>query len=156
MLKKLSLLTLLALYSLSYSTANAQTVDKATTDETPQSEYVKCMDGNDELSDEYAANCMSAEVKRYDKAINKQWEEFLKKPQFQKWNNGNGLFRGNIKDTNDSFAAYRSRFCSFYNLAMQNYSVSKEYGRQECMLRLSQFYYDYLVQIARDYDADME
>lgn len=116
-------------------------------------EYNKCLRETQEQTDDAYVPCVSAEVKRLEKAINKQFELFLKDPRFVKWNNGNGLFRGNIKDMNDRWIAFRNNYCAFYNMAMYRYTVSKNYNREKCMMDLSQDYLDRLRAVYHDYDA---
>ncbi len=150
MIYKLCLAAAFALFSFNASAAEAQTDESV-------SDYERCLQAATEFTDDETALCMSEEVKRLDRAIATLYQQtFLPVDRIAKWNNGNGMFRGNIKDMQDQFNGYRSRFCSFYAVTMQIYSGSQAYLRNDCMMKLTQEYYNRLLQMSRDYDADLD
>ena len=155
MFYKLCLVAAFALFSL-----NAQAAQEAAAEaggERVENDYYNCLQAASGYSDDEKAICMSGEIKRLDRAISDLYQKtFLKVERIQKWNNGNGMFRGNIKDMQDQFNGYRSRFCSFYATTMQIYSGSQMYLRNECLMRLTTHYYNRLLQMSRDYDADLD
>ena len=126
MFYKLCLVAAFALFSL-----NAQAAQEAAAEaggERVENDYYNCLQAASGYSDDEKAICMSGEIKRLDRAISDLYQKtFLKVERIQKWNNGNGMFRGNIKDMQDQFNGYRSRFCSFYATTMQIYSGSQMY-----------------------------
>lgn len=125
--------------------------------ESEENDYNKCLQASKEFSDEETALCMSGEIKRLDQAIANLYQKtFIKVKRIEAWNNGNGMFRGNIKDMQDQFNGYRSRFCSFYATTMEIYSGSQMYLRNECMMKLTTEYYARLLQMSRDFDADLD
>ena len=147
MIYKLFLAAAITLYSFNVSAA----------EEKKMSDYDRCLQASTEFTDEETAICMSGEIKRLDKAIARLYQNtFLKVERINKWNNGNGMFRGNIKDMQDHFNAYRARYCSFYATTMQIYSGSQTYLRNDCMMKLTTDYYRRLLQISRDFDADLD
>ena len=125
MFYKLCLAAAFALFSL-----NAQAAQEAAAEaggERVENDYYNCLQAASGYSDDEKAICMSGEIKRLDRAISDLYQKtFLKVERIQKWNNGNGMFRGNIKDMQDQFNGYRSRFCSFYATTMQIYSGSAQ------------------------------
>lgn len=144
-------LTMTLTLLLSHSAA-AQTIS-----DDADSEYIKCLQSATQHTDNETAICMGKEIKRLDQEINNFYNNvFLKEAQVQKWNNGNGMFRGNLKDMQDQFNSYRVRFCSLYSLLMQNYSSSQLYLRNECMMQLTNEYYIRIRNMARSYKADLD
>lgn len=120
-------------------------------------DYYNCLQATTGYTDDEKALCMSEEVKRLDREITNLYQKiFLKVERIQKWNNGNGMFRGNLKDMQEQFNGYRSRFCSFYAVTMENYSGSQAYLRNDCMMEMTNEYYNRLLQMSRDYDADLD
>ena len=160
MLLKLCLTLGLTLFSFSSQAQEAQSTQN--TQQTPtyervENDYYNCLASTKGYSDDEKAICMEGEIKRLDREINKLYQKtFLQEARIQKWNNGNGMFRGNIKDMQDEFNGYRSRFCSFYAVTMEIYSGSQAYLRNECLMKVTEEYYNRLLQMARDYDADLD
>ena len=131
--------------------------EAAVENERVENDYYNCLQNATGYSDDDKALCMSEEVKRVDRAITNLYQKiFLKVDRIQKWNNGNGMFRGNIKDMQDQFNGYRSRFCSFYATTMEIYSGSQAYLRNDCLMKVTGEYYNRLLQMSRDYDADLD
>lgn len=105
-----------------------------------QKEYNKCLEGIvANTPGEYIA-CLNAEIKRQNGAITYFYNELLKLQGYQKWNNGNGMFRGNMKDMNDQYVAYRERMCSMYGLAYENLLNTPEHGRKKCTMEINDSY----------------
>ncbi|MBR1648290.1 MAG: hypothetical protein IJ689_01655 [Alphaproteobacteria bacterium] len=107
--------------------------------------------------------CLNAELKRQDDLLKYFYTELLKQPQYQKWNNGNGLFKGNIKDMNDQYAAYRDRICSMFAMGMMNFYQNIEWGRKDCMMqtndellrRMQRFYSESLADYSSELDLEL-
>lgn len=105
-----------------------------------QKEYNKCLEGIvANTPGEYIA-CLNAEIKRQNSAIAYNYTQLLKLPEYQKWNNGNDMFRGNMKDMNDQYIAYRERICSMYGLAYENLLNTPEHGRKKCTMEINDMY----------------
>ncbi len=98
-----------------------------------QKEYKKCMEQSVSYTAQEYVACLNAEIARQNAAIEAYYNSLLKYPEFQKWNNGNGMFRGNMKDMNDQFVAYRERLCSLSGMALYQLNGDLEYGRKECV-----------------------
>lgn len=56
--------------------------------------------------------CPVEESKKMMKNIEFYLEELVKLPNIEKWNNGNGMFNGNMKTMLDSWIVYRNKRCS--------------------------------------------
>lgn len=148
---------LLALGLTLVSTGTFAADENTAQNERVENDYYNCLQAATGYSDDEKALCMSEEVKRLDREITNLYQKtFLKVDRIQKWNNGNGMFRGNLKDMQDQFNGYRSRFCSFYATTMENYSGSQAYLRNECLMQITGEYYNRLLQMSRDYDADLD
>ncbi len=155
MFYKLGVAAALTMLSFAVQAANSDNANSGK--DKIENDYYNCLQAADGYGDDEKAICMSGEISRLDRAINKLYQKtFLNVERIQKWNNGNGMFRGNIKDMQDQFNGYRSRFCSFYAITMQIYSGSQMYLRNECLMKLTTDYYNRLLQMSRDYDADLD
>lgn len=105
-----------------------------------QKDYNKCLEGIvANTPGEYIA-CLNAEIKRQNGAITYFYNELLKLPEYKKWNNGNDMFRGNMKDMNDQYIAYRERMCSMYGLAYEDRLNTPEHGRKKCTMEINDMY----------------
>lgn len=66
----------------------------------------------------------------YDKMANDRF--------FEKWNNGNGMFKGNFKDLFDTWVAYRNKYCNLFAYTNNVYDGnSVEYHRAVCVYELT-------------------
>ena len=102
-----------------------------------QSEYKKCLNAVVSYTPKEYIACLNAEIARQNESMNGYYEALLRYPEFQKWNSGNGMFRGNLKDMNDQFMAYRERFCSLSGLALFQQFGNLDYGRKDCVMRVN-------------------
>ena len=126
-----------------------------------QKEYKKCLEQVVTYTAPEYVECLNAEIARQNAAINWYYDAFLKYPEFKKWNNGNGMFRGNLKDMNDQYSAYRERLCSLNGLALYQTYGDLEYGRKDCvkdineqfLRRLERMYNGSQVDFGPDVDA---
>ena len=103
-----------------------------------QKEYKKCLEKVVSYTPREYVVCLNAEIARQNAAINKYYEALLRYPEFQKWNNGNGMFRGNLKDMNDQFMAYRERLCSLTGLGLFQEYGNLDYGRKDCVMSVNE------------------
>ena len=92
--------------------------------------------------DDGIALCMKAQTQRVLKELQNVYTNLSKIPDIEKWNNGNGLMKGNLKDTYNHWLNYRNRFCSLYKLASQNTFGSQNFHYERCLLSLTQTHYD--------------
>lgn len=105
-----------------------------------QKDYNKCLEAIvANTPGEYIA-CLNAEIKRQNSAIAYFYTELLKLQTYKKWNNGNDMFRGNMKDMNDQYVAYRERLCSMYGLAYEELLNTPEHGRKKCTMEVNDMY----------------
>jgi len=98
-----------------------------------QKDYKKCLEQVVAYTAAEYVTCLNAEIARQDAALRGYYEALLKFPEFQKWNGSNNLFRGNLKDMDDQFIAYRERLCSLSGLALYQFYGDLEHGRKECI-----------------------
>ena len=85
--------------------------DTSTKNQRVENDYYNCLNATKGYGDEEKALCMEGEIKRLDRETSTLYQKvFLKIDRIQKWNNGNGMFRGNIKDMLEQFYDFRSRF----------------------------------------------
>lgn len=98
--------------------------------------YQKARDDNE------VALCMKAENTRILKEIQQIYLNLSKHEETKKWNNGNGLLSGNLKDMYNSWLAYRNRYCSLYVVASQNTFGSENFDRERCLLSFTNDHYE--------------
>ncbi len=84
--------------------------------------------------DNAVALCMKAENTRLLKEVQQIYLNLSKLEDIKKWNNGNGLLSGNLKDMYNSWLAYRNRYCSLYVVASKNTFGSSSFDRERCLL----------------------
>ena len=96
-----------------------------------------CINKSDK-SDSAYARCWLDEAKRLTEEIKQKYVQLSKVKAVEQWNNGNGLFKGNLKDMMDSWVAYRNRFCSLSGIAGNNYTgEDKSFHQAQCLVELS-------------------
>ena len=117
MFKKLFLIVLPYLVSVSANAASPEYEDC----------YGKAQDDN------AVALCLKEENTRTLKQIQQIYLNLSKNEITGKWNNGNGLISGNLKDMYNSWLGYRNRYCSLYQTAMQNNFGSTSFNREKCL-----------------------
>lgn len=89
---------------------------------------------NSDKSDEAYAKCYLEDAKRQLGGIKEKYDKLAANPLLQKWNNGNGMFKGNLKDLFESWVAYRNRYCSLYGVAFEHYNgESAAFHQADCI-----------------------
>ncbi len=135
-----------AMVSVFASYAHAQTLGNQKTESNSlyntsydfeQKEYNKCVENIAGNTPREYINCLNPEIKRQTAAMNNFYTQILKLEEFKKWNNGNGMIRGNLKDMNDQFVAYRERVCSMYGMAYKDLLGDAEFGRKKCTMEIN-------------------
>lgn len=86
--------------------------------------------------------CMKAETARLLKEIQEIYLNMSKNEFGAKWNKGNGLVKGNLKDMYDSWLAYRNRFCSLFEAVSVANIGSRTYNRERCFLNLTNDHFE--------------
>lgn len=144
MLKKLIVTTAVAVAiagnaSAQQTAQNPQRADSlyVATYDFEQKDYYKCIDSIVANTPREYINCLTAEVKRQDTAMRQFIAQLLTLDTYKKWNNGNDMFRGNMKDMLDQYMAYRERLCSMYGLAYKDLLNDPEHGRRKCMMEVN-------------------
>jgi hypothetical protein len=140
MLKKLLIATAIVLSFTNM--ANAQNMTKKDSVfqaeyDFDQKDYKKCLEQIKGYTAREYVSCLNTEIKKQNTAIEEYYKRLLAFPEFDKWNNGNGLFRGNVKDMNDQYVAYRERLCSMYGMGLYSLYGDLEHGRKECMMEMN-------------------
>ena len=93
-----------------------------------------CINNSDKSDDAYS-RCWLEEAKRLTAEIKDKYEILTKNKLANEWNKGNGMFKGNLKDTFDSWVAYRNRFCSLYGVAgNQETGETKAFHQAMCLV----------------------
>lgn len=86
--------------------------------------------------------CMKAETTRLLKETQEIYLNMSKNELGAKWNKGNGLVKGNLKDMYDSWLAYRNRFCSLFEAVSVENVGSRTYNHERCLLNLTNDHYE--------------
>lgn len=103
-----------------------------------------CINASDKSDDGYS-KCYLAETKRLSEEIKQKYNKLAENPQLTQWNNGNGMFKGNLKDMFDSWIAFRNRFCSLSGISGNHYNgESKTFHQSDCLYQLSKEHNDQL------------
>ena len=126
-MKKILLTVALCIFSFSANALDTQEYDTC---------YKKAVD------DDAIALCMKDQTKRVLKELQDIYTNISKHPDLEKWNNGNGLIKGNLKDMYNHWLNYRNRFCSLYKLASKNTFGSESFHYERCLLSITQLHYD--------------
>lgn len=84
-------------------------------------------------TDNEVALCLKAENTRMLRQIQQIYLNLTKNEITNKWNNGNGLVSGNLKDMYNSWLAYRNRYCSLYQTASQNTFGGADFNKEKCI-----------------------
>ena len=92
--------------------------------------------------DNEVALCKKAENTRLLKEVQQIYLNLSKQEPTKKWNNGNGLLSGNLKDMYNSWLAYRNRYCSLYVVASQNTFGGENFDRERCLLSFTNDHYE--------------
>lgn len=93
-------------------------------------------------NDNEVALCMKAENTRLLREVQQIYLNLSKQQAIKKWNNGNGLISGNLKDMYNSWLAYRNRYCSLYVVASQNTFGGESFDRERCLLSFTNDHYE--------------
>lgn len=88
--------------------------------------------------DDQVAVCMKEQTARLMKQIQQNYRSLLANADVKKWNNGDSLSKGNLKDTYNSWLAYRNRYCSLFRVANTNMYGSPNYHYERCMKQLTE------------------
>ena len=84
-------------------------------------EYIECTSKIINGSPAGYIACLNKEMKRQHAYIEKFYRTLLKQDDFKKWNGGDTLTKGNFKDMNDQFVAFRDRLCSLYAVGKMSF-----------------------------------
>ncbi len=115
--------------------------------------YKYCMLDAAKVGDNAIAECMKAENGLMVQNIYKEYDKLSKNANFQKWNNGSGMFRGRLKNLYENWTKYKDEYCDLYVLSMTNYTGTEEYNRQACLLELNKLHLLYISSIIKNYNT---
>ncbi len=118
--------------------------------------YQYCMKDASKIGDSAIAECMKAENGRLNQQIYKEYEQISLSPDFIKWNNGSGMFRGRLKSLYENWSKYRDEYCDLYVLSMSNYTGSTEYNKQSCLLDANKTQLLQMSSVPRNYNSTPE
>ncbi|MBO7556557.1 MAG: hypothetical protein J6T72_04100 [Alphaproteobacteria bacterium] len=119
-----------------------------------QIEFKKCEESVINNSPAKHISCLNQEIKRQHGYIENFYRTLLKQQQFQEWNGGDTLAKGNFKDMNEQFVAFRDRLCSLYALAKKPTYENLEWGRKECIMIFNDYMLNRLQTIKYESDGD--
>ncbi len=108
--------------------------------------YGDCMEKATKVSEDAVVVCMNDETKNLMQQTKTEYEDILKNEDFAKWNNGNGMQKGNLRNMYDSFIGYREKYCSLFALSMVNYLGTEKYNNAKCVMDMTR---EHLIQIRR-------
>ncbi|MBD9240576.1 MAG: DUF1311 domain-containing protein, partial [Alphaproteobacteria bacterium] len=82
--------------------------------------------------------CMKQEAARLLTEIQKVYTKIANDKYYSKWNNGNGMFKGRVRDTYNAWLVYRNNYCDMYAEAAKNTGGSEAYNREQCRKKLTE------------------
>ena len=82
--------------------------------------------------------CMKQETARLLTEIQKVYTKIANDKYYTKWNNGNGIFKGRVRDTYNAWLVYRNNYCDMYAEAAKDTGGSEDYNREQCRKRLTE------------------
>lgn len=119
-----------------------------------QEEFKKCESTVINNSPAKHISCLNQEIKRQHGYIENFYRTLLKQDQFKEWNGGDVLSKGNFKDMNEQFVAFRDRLCSLYAVAKKASYENLEWGRKECIMVMNDYMLNRLQTIKYESDGD--
>ena len=105
-------------------------------------DYYKCINASNKQDDGYA-KCYLEEAKRDVARIDDMYQKLSSDSKFIKWNDGNGMFKGNFKNMLDTWINYRNRYCSLYAEIYSAYDGSSySFHQADCIMKMSRRHAD--------------
>lgn len=126
MLKKIAILSL-SLGILGATSANA-------------GPYEDCLkDASDRLqsTDFEVSLCARAESARLLKEVQKVYTKIADDTFYKSWNKGNGMYKGNVRDTYNAWLVYRNKYCDLLAFAGKGIVGTEDSIREECRVKLT-------------------
>lgn len=102
------------------------------------------------------AVCMKAKTDNVLKQVQKEYTTVANMKEFQEWNNGNGMFKGNVRDTYNAWLVHRNKYCDMYAISAKNRAGSDEYNSERCKLDLTNEQLAYIQAIIRNTIATVD
>jgi uncharacterized protein YecT (DUF1311 family) len=96
------------------------------------------------IDDDATAECMKAETERLMKDIQQKYITISQMPTADRWNNGDGLKRGNLRDMYNSWLGYRNRICSLNKALSTNGYYTPAFHEESCRLDMTQEHLKYI------------
>lgn len=127
MLKKIAILSL-SLGILGATSANAGQFE----------DCLKDASDRQQSTDFEVSLCMKAETARLLKEVQQVYNKVANDTFFAAWNKGNGMYKGNVRDTYNAWLVYRNNFCDLIAVASKNAGGTEESNREDCRLKLTQ------------------
>lgn len=101
--------------------------------------------GNFEL-----AICMKAKTDKVLKQVQKEYTTVANMKEFQEWNNGNGMFKGNVRDTYNAWLVHRNKYCDMYAISQKEITDYIDYYREKCKMDLTDEQLIYIQAVIRN------
>lgn len=83
------------------------------------------------------AICMKTKTAKVLKQVQAEYTTIANMKDFQEWNNGNGMYKGNIRDTYNAWLVYRNKYCDMYAIANKEITEYIDYYREKCKMDLT-------------------
>ena len=100
--------------------------------------------------------CMKQEAARLLTEIQKVYTKIANDKYYSKWNNGNGMFKGRVRDTYNAWLVYRNNYCDMYAESAKNTGGSEAYNREQCRKKLTEEQLDAINNIIHAQQSDPE
>lgn len=132
MFKSLCAVLLVVLFA---NPVNAQTSSFAKSN--PFDDCVRSMEKLGPVGDYEYAICMKKESARLLTEVQKLYTQIANDKYYATWNNGNGMFKGRVRDTYNAWLVYRNNYCDLLTEASKHTGGSDDYNREQCLMELT-------------------
>ncbi len=103
----------------------------------PFDECVRSMEKVGPVGDAEYAICMKKESARLLSEVQKVYTEIANDKYYASWNNGNGMFKGRVRDTYNAWLVYRNSYCDLLAEASKESGGSEDYNREQCRMDMT-------------------
>lgn len=103
----------------------------------PFDDCVRSMEKLGPVRDAEYAICMKKESARLLTEVQKVYTQIANDKYFAAWNNGNGMFKGRVRDTYNAWLVYRNSYCDLFAEASKDTGGSMDYNREQCLMDMT-------------------
>ena len=123
---------------------------------TPYDDCIKDFAKQGPTGDYEYSVCMKQEAARLLTEIQKVYTKIANDKYYSKWNNGNGMFKGRVRDTYNAWLVYRNNYCGMYAEGAKNSGGSEAYNRGQCRKKLTEEQLDAINNVIHAQQSDPE